>query len=78
MSLTKEQIIFAAMELDPEAREEVAEQLLLSLPASPRPADADLVAISEERYQKYLRGESKASTVEEVIQRIANRSRVER
>jgi putative addiction module component (TIGR02574 family) len=75
MSLTKEQIRSAALELDPAEREALAEELLLSIDSAQRDAiDAAWIAEVRRRDERYRTGNSAAKPVDEVISRLRARS----
>ena len=75
MAMTKEQIRTAAMELDPIEREQLAEELLLTLPDSEE-AEIDAAQLEEakRRSQAYSEGRETAKPVEEVIARLRARA----
>ena len=76
MSLTRQQLLTEALSLDPTEREALAEELLLSLDEPEREAiDAAWLAETRSRDAAFRRGESTASTVDEVIARILSRKR---
>jgi hypothetical protein len=71
MSLTKEQIKSAALELAPAEREALAEELLLSVTESEREAvEAAWLAEAKRRDAAFLRGEVGAKPVGDVIARL--------
>ncbi len=71
MSLTKEQIKSAALELAPAEREALAEELLLSVTELERDAvDAAWLAEAKRRDAAFRRGETGAKPVEDVIARL--------
>jgi hypothetical protein len=71
MSLTKEQIKTAALELGPAEREALAEELLLSVTEAEREAvDAAWLAEAKRRDAAYIRGEVGGKRVEDVIARL--------
>jgi hypothetical protein len=67
MSLSKEQIKEAALQLDPTEREALAEELLLSLSESDREEiDAAWLQEAKDRHASFLSGEESAKPVDEV------------
>ena len=75
MSLTKEQIKTAALELAPAEREALAEELLLSIAESERDAvEAASLADARRRDAAYRRGEVGAKPVADVIARLTGRA----
>ena len=76
MSLTKQQIKTAAMELDPVEREALAEELLLSISDSEREQiEAEWLDEAKRRDAAFLAGQMTASPVEDVIDRIRRKVR---
>jgi len=76
MSLTKEQVKTAAMQLDPSDRESLAEELLLSLTGEHAAAiDAAWLAEARRRDAAFLRGQTSVRPVDEVIERLKNKAR---
>ena len=71
MPLTKEQIKTEALNLDPAEREELAEELLLSIDGSNRNAiDAAWLEEARRRDAAYASKKTHAKPVEEVINRL--------
>jgi putative addiction module component (TIGR02574 family) len=76
MSLTKDQIKTAAMQLDPAEREALAEELMLSISESERQEiDAAWLVESHRRYQAFRTGEEEATPNDEVVAQIRNSAR---
>ena len=76
MTLTKEQIMTAAMELNPADRETLAEQLLLSLTSAERDAiDQAWLAEAYRRDADFRSGKTGAKPVDVVVDRIAHKVR---
>ena len=76
MPMTRQQLLSEAMSLDIEEREELAEELLLSLDEPNRAAlDATWLEECRARYAAYERGEVKASPVDQVIAQIVSKDR---
>ena len=74
--MTMEQVRAAAMALDPQQREVLAEELLLSLTDADRDQiDAAWLAEVRRREEKYRRGESSSSPVDDAIARIQSKAR---
>ena len=76
MSMTKDQIIAEAMSLDAKDREEIAEELLISIGDADRAAiDARWLEEARKREEAFARGEITASGVDEAITRVQARAR---
>ena len=76
MPMTRDQILAAAMALEPTEREALAEELLLSLTASEREAiDAAWLSEARRREEAFARGEISTSTVDDTLDRIRARAR---
>lgn len=76
MPMTREQIFAEAMSLDPRDRQELADDLLVSLSDAEREAiDAAWLAEARRREEAFARGEMSTSPVDEVIARIQTKSR---
>jgi hypothetical protein len=75
VTLTKEQIKAAAMELEPMEREALAEELLLSLSEGEREKiDAAWLGEAHQRDAAFAAGKIGAKPVDEVIQRLAGKA----
>lgn len=71
MGLTKTEVRDAALALDPAEREELAEELLLSITGTERDAiDAAWLDEARRRDAAYSAGKTKAKPVERVIERL--------
>lgn len=75
MALTKEQIRAAAMELDPEERELLAEELLLTISTDGEPVDPAWLAELERREAEFAAGRMTAKPVEEVLDRLLKKAK---
>jgi putative addiction module component (TIGR02574 family) len=76
MTLTKEQIRTAALNLNPAEREALAEELLLSIDeASRQEIDAVWLAEIRRRDDDYRAGKTTAKPVDEVLNRLRNKSK---
>jgi len=74
--LTKDQIKSEAMQLGAAEREALAEELLLSLSENDcEEIDAAWLTESKRRYDAFRAGSTKASSVEDAIERILNKGR---
>jgi hypothetical protein len=74
MTLTKEQIKSAALQLDPAERGALAEELLLSIDGVEREAiDAAWLAEAKKRDGDYLAGRKGAKPAMEVVDRLKSR-----
>jgi putative addiction module component (TIGR02574 family) len=75
MSLTRDQIKDAAMQLDPAEREALAEELLLSIDGVEREAiDAAWLAEAHRREASFVAGTTGAKPVDEVIRRLRSKT----
>ena len=76
MTLTKEQIRNAAMELPAEEREELAEELMYSITAAEADAiDAAWLAEVQRRSAEFQAGKTTARPIEEVLARLEAKAR---
>lgn len=76
MAMTKEQVRAEAMALDPQDREVLAEELLLSLSETDREQiDAAWLAEARRRERAFARGEMSTSPVDDVIARVQSKAR---
>jgi len=77
MPLTRQQILCKALSLDPTEREELAEEIILTLPDADDRNEIDQTWLAEARKRDAAlsRGESTTSTVDETIARIVARKR---
>lgn len=76
MTLTREQIRAAALELDPDDREALAEELLLSIGIEePEAIDQAWLEEARRRDSKFLAGEKDAKPVDEVLDRLKRGAR---
>jgi putative addiction module component (TIGR02574 family) len=76
MTLTREQIKAAALELDPLEREALAEELLLSIgSAQQEEIDQAWLAESRRREADFRAGKTGAKPMDEVLDRIARKAR---
>jgi len=75
MTLSREQIKSAALELDPREREALAEELLLSIDGANREEiDAAWLDESRRRDAAYREGKSRATSVDDVVARLKGKS----
>lgn len=72
MALTREQVREAALELDPDQREALAEELLLSLNAADA-VDTAWLAEAHRRDERFAAGATGAKSVDSVIERLRQR-----
>jgi putative addiction module component (TIGR02574 family) len=71
--MTKDQIKSAAMELDPNEREALAEELFQSLSSPEQQAiDAAQLEEAKRRYETFIQSGAVANTSDEVVARIKN------
>jgi putative addiction module component (TIGR02574 family) len=76
MQLSKDQIRSASLQLGPAEREALAEELLLSIePAEAEAIDAAWLDEARRRDEAFYAGTTHAKPVEDVIQRLLNKSR---
>ena len=76
MTLTREQIRTAALQLDPVEREALAEELLLSIGEADRQAiDAAWLAEAHRRDADFLTGRTGAKPADQVIARLLDKAR---
>ena len=75
MAYTKEQLLAAALELEPSEREALAEQLMLSLPPIDPEIEKALIKEAARRQAKYEAGETSAIPVEEVLARLSHKGK---
>jgi putative addiction module component (TIGR02574 family) len=76
MSMTKEQVRSAALQLDPSDREALAEELLLSIDAEQASAiDAAWLDEVRRRDEAFIAGRTSAKPASEVIERLNARAR---
>lgn len=74
--MTRQEILSQALTLDPDEREALAEELLLSLPPSERDAiDAAWAEEIERRIESLEKGESKTVPLEDVLRRLEGKYR---
>jgi putative addiction module component (TIGR02574 family) len=76
MTLTRDQIKTAAMQLAPAEREALAEELMLSLGEADRESiDAAWLAEAQRRDQDFASGKTGAKPVDQVIDRLLRKAR---
>jgi putative addiction module component (TIGR02574 family) len=73
--MTKEQLLAAAMALDPTEREKLADELWRSVDHAEEDLDESWAKEVEDRIAAYERGEITAKPAEEVVERLRNRRR---
>jgi len=76
MTMTKDQVKSAALQLDPSEREALAEELLLSIDGTERSAiDAAWLDEARRRDEAFRSGRTSAKSVDDVIARLTNKDR---
>ena len=76
MTLSKEQIKVAALQLDPADREALAEELLLSIDGAERDeVDAAWLDEVRRRDEEFVSGKTTAKTADQIIDRLLKKAR---
>ena len=76
MSLTRDEIMDAALKLDPAEREILAERLLLSVTAAQREQiDSEWIAEVQRRDADFAAGKMVARPVQQVVDRLSGKAR---